>query len=115
MGAPSLVAKFTQIPVKGTDTSIETHKTLTLFSILRPMAKKAKKSPARSRRQPNRKKRSSGQQRRWFSWSFVGKAALVCLVLGAAGLAYLDALVRERFDAHVWQLPAGVCPTSRAL
>ncbi|MCK5888234.1 MAG: penicillin-binding protein 1B, partial [Alcanivorax sp.] len=72
------------------------------------MAKKAKKSPARSRRQPNRKKRSSGQQRRWFSWSFVGKAALVCLVLGAAGLAYLDALVRERFDAHVWQLPARV-------
>ena len=108
MGAPGQVAKFTQIQVKGTDTSRETHKTLTLFSILRAMAKKAKKSPARSRRQPNRKKRSSGQQRRWFSWSFVGKAALVCLVLGAAGLAYLDALVRERFDAHVWQLPARV-------
>ena len=72
------------------------------------MAKKAKKSPAKSRRQPSRKKKPSAQRRRWFSWSFIAKAGLVCLVLGAAGMAYLDALVRERFDSHAWQLPARV-------
>ncbi|MGB2248404.1 MAG: transglycosylase domain-containing protein, partial [Alcanivorax sediminis] len=46
--------------------------------------------------------------RRWFSWAFVAKVSLVLLVIGAAGMAYLDAMVRQRFDAHVWQLPARV-------
>ncbi|EKF75332.1 penicillin-binding protein [Alcanivorax hongdengensis A-11-3] len=38
----------------------------------------------------------------------MGKLSLVMLVVVAAGMAYLDALVRERFDSHVWQLPARV-------
>ncbi len=119
MGCPALHAKFVRpmgrktrlvqaISPKGTYFSPYTHKVPTLFSILRPMAKKAKKSPAKSRRQPSRKKKPSAQRRRWFSWSFIAKVGLVCLVLGAAGMAYLDALVRERFDSHAWQLPARV-------
>jgi len=65
------------------------------------MAKKAKTS---KKRKPSAKQR----QRRWWSWRFVGKLALVGLVLAAAGLVYLDAYVRDRFDSHVWQLPARV-------
>ncbi len=56
------------------------------------------------KRKPSAKQR----QRRWWSWRFVGKLALVGLVLAAAGLVYLDAYVRDRFDSHVWQLPARV-------
>ena len=119
MGCRALHAKFVRqrarvsplgsgISPPGTYFSPYTHKVSTLFSILRPMAKKAKKSPAKSRRQPSRKKKPSAQRRRWFSWSFIAKVGLVCLVLGAAGMAYLDALVRERFDSHAWQLPARV-------
>ncbi|PNE01431.1 penicillin-binding protein, partial [Alcanivorax sp. MD8A] len=77
------------------------------------MAKKTNKTPARSRGQAQRKKspsrkKSAAPRRRWFSWAFVAKLSLVLLVIGAAGLAYLDAMVRERFDSHVWQLPARV-------
>ncbi|MDX1803990.1 MAG: penicillin-binding protein 1B [Alcanivorax sp.] len=69
------------------------------------MAKKAKKSPAKGRRQSSSKKQAP---RRWFSWRLVVKLSLVLLVLLAAGTAYLDALVRQRFDSHVWELPARV-------
>ena len=77
------------------------------------MAKKTNKTPARSRGQAQRKKspsrkKAAAPRRRWFSWAFVAKFSLVLLVIGAAGLAYLDAMVRERFDSHVWQLPARV-------
>ena len=66
------------------------------------MAKKAKTSKS------SKKRKVSRQRRRWWSWRFIGKLALVLLLLAAAGLAYLDAYVRDRFDSHVWQLPARV-------
>ncbi|WP_290522992.1 penicillin-binding protein 1B [Alcanivorax sp.] len=79
------------------------------------MAKKtnnSRKTPARSRGQTARKKSPARKKpvkgRRWFSWSFVAKVSVVLLVIAAAGLAYLDAMVRQRFDAHAWQLPARV-------
>ncbi len=84
-----------------------------LYSV--PMAKKtnnSRKTPARSRGQTARKKSPARKKpvkgRRWFSWSFVAKVSGVLLVIAAAGLAYLDAMVRQRFDAHAWQLPARV-------
>ncbi|MGI9574377.1 penicillin-binding protein 1B [Alloalcanivorax xenomutans] len=65
------------------------------------MAKKAKRAAPR-----RRKKKSSA--RRWISGRFLAKVLAVGLVAMAAGLIYLDALVQERFDSHVWQLPARV-------
>ncbi|HCO63624.1 MAG TPA: penicillin-binding protein 1B, partial [Alcanivorax sp.] len=78
------------------------------------MAKNAKK-PASARKGSARRPAKSGNKRnnrsagrRWFSWRFIAKVSVVLLVLAAAGLAYLDAYVRDRFDSHVWQLPARV-------
>ncbi|ASK35177.1 penicillin-binding protein 1B [Alloalcanivorax mobilis] len=73
------------------------------------MAKKPSK-PA-SRRRPVKKGKKRTQRtggRRWFSWRFIAKLSVVVLVLAIAGTAYLDAWVRQRFDSHVWQLPARV-------
>ncbi|MCH8542718.1 MAG: penicillin-binding protein 1B [Alcanivorax sp.] len=44
----------------------------------------------------------------FFSRGLLIKATLVFLVLLLVGLAWLDALVRSRFDSHQWQLPARV-------
>lgn len=73
------------------------------------MAKKAKKPASRRRPATRGKKRTQRTGgRRWFSWRFIAKLALVGLVLAVASTVYLDAWVRQRFDSHVWQLPARV-------
>ncbi|MBM7333114.1 penicillin-binding protein 1B [Alcanivorax marinus] len=69
------------------------------------MAKKAKTSKSS---RSSKKRKATRQGRRWWSWRFIGKLAVVLLLLAAAGLIYLDAWVRDRFDSHVWQLPARV-------
>jgi len=60
-----------------------------------------------SRRKPAAKA-AKVPARRWWSWAFVGKLTLVLTVLAGVGLIWLDALVRDRFDTHQWQLPARV-------
>ena len=50
------------------------------------------------------KKAQTVRHYRRFFWQL----AVVMLVLAALGLAWLDAMVRHRFDAHQWQLPARV-------
>ncbi|MEE4250517.1 MAG: penicillin-binding protein 1B [Alcanivoracaceae bacterium] len=61
-----------------------------------------KRSPAR--KSPGRAAASAGIRWRRLLWQL----ALVSLVIGLLGLAWLDARVRERFDNHQWQLPARV-------
>src|SRR5690606_18954857 len=47
-------------------------------------------------------------RRSFLSKSLILKLAVVTLVVMLAGLAWLDARVRNRFDSHQWQLPARV-------
>lgn len=47
-------------------------------------------------------------RRSFISKSLILKLAVVALVVMLAGLAWLDARVRSRFDSHQWQLPARV-------
>ena len=47
-------------------------------------------------------------RRSFISKSLILKLVVVALVVMLAGLAWLDARVRSRFDSHQWQLPARV-------
>lgn len=65
----------------------------------------ARKSPPRNKNS-TRKGRVSTPKRSWRGTLL--RVSAVLLVVGLAGLAYLDALVRERFETHQWKLPARV-------
>ena len=59
------------------------------------------------------KKRNSGKKTGRRSWkravlSLILKLSLVAIVIGGAGLVYLDAQVREKFEGKRWALPAKV-------
>ena len=80
----------------------------------RPMSSSRKspvKKKAPARKAPARETMSAGIRWRRLIWQL----ALVGLVLGLLGLAWLDARVRQRFDNHQWQLPARVCARPVAL
>ena len=70
------------------------------------MAKNAKTRSSKQGVKPARRPSSAKTRRPWLSLML--KLAVVMLVVAVAGLVYLDAFVRERFDSHVWQLPARV-------
>ncbi len=74
----------------------------------RKKAAAGKKPAPRKKAAPRKKSAAKAPARRWWSWVFVGKLTLVVAVLVAVGLIWLDALVRQRFDTHQWQLPARV-------
>ncbi|WP_027855372.1 penicillin-binding protein 1B [Marinobacterium litorale] len=59
------------------------------------------------------KKRNSGKKTGRRSWKravlrLILKLSLVAIVIGGAGLVYLDAQVREKFEGKRWALPAKV-------
>lgn len=72
--------------------------------------RKSPKKPTSGKKGPAKKSTAKKPvtSRRWWSWAFVGKLSLVLVLLGGVGLIWLDALVRQRFDTHQWQLPARV-------
>lgn len=70
------------------------------------MAKNTRKKTT-SRKTPARAS-SKSAPRRWWSWAFVFKLTLVLGVIALVATIWLDALVRDRFDTHQWQLPARV-------
>jgi len=66
----------------------------------------AKKKPAatKPRKSPNNKSKKAG-----FSWKgLLFKLALVCMLLGAGLVVYLDAWVTDKFEGKRWSLPAQV-------
>lgn len=68
-----------------------------------------KKSAAKRRKSPaSSVSKRAPSSRRWWSWRFVGRLALVLLVVAGVATAFLDAWVQKRFDSHQWQLPARV-------
>lgn len=71
--------------------------------------KPAKKTSAKPASRSGTKKASPAKASWWRRHrATFFKSLIVMGVLALAGLAYLDALVRERFDSHSWQLPARV-------
>ena len=73
------------------------------------MARQKKKQPVRkkatSKRKPARKKRKTATPRRWkwFRWLL-----LASLVSGVIYTAYLDYIIRDRFEGNRWEIPARV-------
>lgn len=59
--------------------------------------------------------RAPGGGRRSRVWRIVWRVLVVGLVLGLAGLVYLDRYVQDRFAAHDWEEPARVFGASRVL
>lgn len=73
------------------------------------MTKAKTRSKAGNGKKPRGKRKpTKPAARRWWSWAFVGKLTLVLTLLATVALIWLDALVRQRFDTHQWQLPARV-------
>lgn len=64
-----------------------------------------RKSPA-GKKKTAPAKAAQGPRRSWRRQLL--RLSVVVLVVGLAGLAWLDALVRERFDTHQWKVPARV-------
>lgn len=60
-----------------------------------------------SRKRPP-KKQVRRRARRRLPWSLLWKLLAVLLLVAAVVLVWMDAQVRQRFDAHQWQLPARV-------
>ncbi len=59
----------------------------------------------RKSKSPRRGKKSSSNK---LGKAFYGKLAVVLLLIGGVTLAYLDALVRSKFEGRKWALPAHV-------
>ena len=74
----------------------------------KPKSQSARKPAKRKAKSTKSKRQKSGTKRFRLNWRLLGKLALVCSVIFGVYLAYLDAVVRAKFEGKKWALPAKV-------